>query len=97
MRTIVAAAACLLLAGCANDQYAAVAGETAVPMSQALSGCKHDVLTRYAEGQSHIGAVLLGPLGALLDVDSGAMKASDIDPAIESCMADKGYVGTSEN
>ena len=66
-------------------------------MSKALSGCQHEVLTQYAQGQSHTGAILLGPIGALLDADSGAMKASDIDPAIERCMADKGYVGTSEN
>ena len=98
MRAIFAVIGCLLLAGCANDKYAVMAGGApTIIMSKALSDCKHDALVRYAQGQSHVGAMLFGAAGALADADSGAMKASDIDPAIERCMAGKGYVGTSEN
>ena len=91
--------AALAVAGCANDNYTVIPNGpgSQAQLKPALRACQEKVEHDYAYGQSHIGAILLGPIGALLDVDSGAMKASDIDPAIERCMRERGYDGTSEN
>ena len=98
MRVVIASAACLLLCACAHNDYSVAPGETPqVSMNDAIHDCSHKVLSDYAHGQAHTGALLFGAAGALADVDSGPMKAADIDPDIERCMKERGYVGTSEN
>jgi hypothetical protein len=96
-----------LVSGCANDRY--VVDEGGPGSQQRLSSdlwdCKQDVQHRYFASQNQSGVVAAGVLfggvgGAVagaLNANSGTMKTSDIDPAIEACMKQRGYTGTSEN
>ena len=97
----------LAVAGCANDRYVADPGNAASAdqMKSDLSDCKSIVRHQYVHQQSGIGAAAAGGFGGviagavvgLVSTQSGEMRASDIDPAIERCMAERGYTGTSEN
>lgn len=107
MKHLVFVFAVLAVAGCANDRYVADVGNKASvgQMKTDLSDCKNLVLHQYAHQQSGIGAAAAGGLGGvvagavvgLVSTQTGIMRASDIDPAIERCMAERGYTGTSEN
>ena len=73
-------------------------------MAEDLKSCKQTVLNQYSH-QSHSGAIMGGILGGAvggaiggsLDSSNNTMTPADIDPAIEQCMREKGYDGTSEN
>jgi len=100
--------ACLLLAGCAHDSYTVAGGDPAA-MPRTLQACKNQAITAYAHDQgSHggaiTGAVLGGAAGGIIGaaLDSatrapGAMQPGDINPMVERCMAQAGFIGTSEN
>lgn len=110
-RRIIFVAAALFLAGCANDRYAVIPDGpgSEVRLRSDLRSCKDLVMAQYRHDQSHgglvIGAVVGGAIGGvaggLVDLAGGqsgnAMTLSDLNPAIESCMAQRGYAGTSEN
>lgn len=107
MKHVSAALFAFVLSGCANDRYVADPGNTAsvAQLKSDLSDCKSMVRHQYAHQQSGLGAAAAGGLGGvvagalvgLVNTQDGQMRASDIDPAIERCMADRGYTGTSEN
>lgn len=86
------------LTACANDQYVATTGNPSL-LSQALSSCKSQVLHDYAQSRSRVNAAgaIAGGLGALIADDGTAMQPGDINPAIERCMAARGFAGTSAN
>lgn len=98
--------AAFALSGCAHDNYSVIAGGsgTEAKLHDDLRDCKHVTIAAFENGQSHTGALLGvlggglgGAIGGAIDANNGTMKPSDIDPAIETCMRDKGYAGTSEN
>ena len=95
---------------CANDHYTVIPGGNGSQerMAADLAQCKQDVLDRYYHDQHQSGAIVGGVLGGAVGgaiggaVDAGntpdhPMKLSDLDPAIERCMYEHGYTGTSEN
>ncbi len=111
LRVWLAACATFALVGCANDNYRVVEGGPGSPASlkSDLHDCKNTVIAKFqSEQPTHynaaMGAVVGGAFGAALggELDASTqktdyMKPGEIDPAIERCMADKGYSGTSEN
>jgi hypothetical protein len=89
----------VFLSGCANDNYSVIANGRGSQQQMAgdLKACKISVVNEYESGHSHL-APLLGAIGgAVAPDDDNAMKLSDMNPAIEKCMREHGYVGTSEN
>lgn len=101
--------ACLLaLTGCAHDNYTVAGGDPA-RMAPTLSGCKNQAIAAYIHDQGSHGGVITGAvlggavggvIGAALDSTTRAptgVQADDINPMIERCMAQSGFVGTSEN
>lgn len=88
---------CVLLAGCANDRYAATTGDP-VQMKATLSDCKYAALKAYNDGHSHLAPIVGGLAAGLLAInDKQTVTLDDINPMIEGCMRDHGYVGTSSN
>lgn len=108
---IAAIASVLLLAGCAYNHYDVTPGSGADPttMNVALGSCEKEAMSLYEKSQREnyslanlvVGAFAGGAIGGFatgaLSSEQGQMKASDIDPYIQKCMADKGYTGESEN
>lgn len=96
----------LVMTGCANDHY--VPNDNG--MNTALQACKKEANDKfYAEnsplgGAGGVAAGVLGGAigGAFIGAVSAAsapetsMKANDINPYTENCMANKGYQGTSK-
>lgn len=94
----------IFLAGCANDRYSATTGDPA-QLRMTLDTCKHSVLTAYIHanppGISGAGGAIGGAISGLVAASTRPavphISLSEINPRIERCMADAGYVGTSEN
>lgn len=86
------------LGACARDVYQAMPGHNSSSMAVALRGCKETALKAYFDGKDYrasiLGGVVLGPLGSAL-MDNGKMSADDINPMVEKCMSDNGFVGQS--
>lgn len=96
--------AMLLLTGCANDHYTVVAGGlgSASGMKADLTDCKVYAIHAAADAQPHggvlVGAVLGGAVGAVIgSAFDQPGQHIDIDQLVSTCMASRGYNGTSEN
>lgn len=78
----------VLLSGCAVDQQSA-----------ALRDCRHTTFQKFYEGRYHGGAFLAGALGGVVGGIAGGaldsatstntMQLSDIQPAIDRCVAER--------
>ena len=100
MRRVLLVGALFVLSACARDNYTVISNGPGSQerMAADLKSCKLAVLHQYAQ-QSHIvlGGAVGGVIGGALNSSNNTMTPADIDPAIEQCMREKGYVGTSEN
>lgn len=105
MRFFILVPLVIILAGCAHDDYSSVSGDP-LAMNVALHNCRHEASLDYLGSVAHdvpgvIASGLVG--GAIGGAIYGATtahnpsKTNELDSAIEKCMADKGYLGKSEN
>jgi hypothetical protein len=101
----------LCLLGCAHDSYTVIPGGPGSQdrLASDLRACKHQATDRYFKTRSNTGAIIGGIFGGAIGGAIGGLADSsangqnpdanlaNIDPNVEACMKDRGYIGTSEN
>ncbi len=108
-RTLAVFAALALLSGCAQDVYTMANGQPITDQdkySSDLYDCKMAAIHEYQEGGPNAGMLAAGALGGAIGgaimgstsnlANDKGMKPSDINPAVEKCMSQKDYKGTSK-
>lgn len=89
----------LILSGCTSNNY--LPDDSG--MDDALSACRHTVMSKAASEHDHLGALIGGGVGGVgggivggaIEGSEDKSKNKDWNFEIEKCMASKGYSGVS--
>lgn len=108
-RMVPLALVALALMSCAHDSYTVIpnGGGSNASAASDTKVCKNEVIRQYFEAHPHTGlfvgalagGIVGGAIGATVDEasDGDKMQLSDMKPAIEACMRQKGYEANSDN